>query len=128
MWVNVRADAYPSVPALSDRDWVLWTTPGGQVTNVFYLGYLVRSYILTPDARTLLNESDGMLGQSEMGSNGYLPMLQAAVARWKVSERERLVWVARLSAASSARGASAAPRSRSDGPAPGTAAPCPRSP
>ncbi len=83
VWVDVRADVYPRVPALHDRDGWMFATPGGQVTNLFYLGFLVRSYVLTPDGRTLLNDAEGMLGHAEMGSGGYLRMLRDAHARFQ---------------------------------------------
>ncbi len=87
VWVNVREDAYPNVPSLADRDWVLMIGPGGQVYHPFYYGFLVRSYVLSPDLHTLLNESDGMLGHAEMGSNGYLDMIARAAKSYKPPPR-----------------------------------------
>ena len=85
VWVNVRADAYPLVPALSDRDWTMWVAPGGVVLNPFYLSFLVRSYVLSPDCRTLLNDQGDMLStmmeSTTLGSNDYVPMLEDALRK-----------------------------------------------
>lgn len=83
VWIDVRADAYPLIPALHDRDGVMFTTPGGQVLNLYYLSFLARSYVLSPDLRTLLNEADGMLGHADMAGGSYVGMLQRAVARYQ---------------------------------------------
>jgi hypothetical protein len=82
VWVNVREDRYPRVPALASEDWVLFTTDGGQVLNPYYYGFLARSYVLAPDLYTLLNEEDGVLGRATLWGGDYLHMLERAVGRF----------------------------------------------
>ena len=93
VWVNVRADEYPMLPALADRDWAMWVAPGGVVLNPFYLSFLVRSYVLTPDCRTLLNGDDdmvgGMMDHATLSTNAYVPMLEDALRRF--TPRPRVV-------------------------------------
>lgn len=87
VWVNVRADEYPMLPALADRDWVMWVAPGGVVLNPFYLSFLVRSYVLSPDCRTLLNGDEDMIGgmmdHATLSTSAYVPMLEEALRRWE---------------------------------------------
>jgi hypothetical protein len=80
VWVNVREDRYPRVPALADRDWVLFTTDDGTVLNLYYRAFLSRTYVLSPDLYTLLNDDDGLWHQTGL-TGEFLAMLERAVAR-----------------------------------------------
>ena len=85
VWVNVRADKYPNVPALADRDWIMMPTADGQVCNPYYLAYLARAYVLSPDGRTLLNEEDGMFAHGGVDGEPFVDMLRRAMEWHKVA-------------------------------------------
>ena len=81
VWVNVREDRYPRVPALADRDWIMFSTDGGTVLNLYYRSFLSRAYVLSPDLYTLLNEDDGMFHQSGL-TGEFEAMLERAVKKY----------------------------------------------
>ena len=61
VWVDIREDPFPLAPALVryGSEWDLLLSPSRTVCNPYYRCYLVRSYVLSPDLETLLNEPDG---------------------------------------------------------------------
>ncbi|HZV00897.1 MAG TPA: hypothetical protein VFF73_29550 [Planctomycetota bacterium] len=84
VWVNIREEPFPEAAALKKfgSEWDLCLSPGRTICNPYYRCYLVRSYVLSPDRETLLNEEAGVLGMAmtEIGDD-YLKMLQASIAK-----------------------------------------------
>ena len=92
VWVNIRCDAFPPVAALwrYGSEWDLFLDSDRKMTNLYYLGFFLRSYILSPDLETLLNEDDGVLGMStNMSGDSYLPMLEGSVHRFAAAQLRR---------------------------------------
>ncbi len=81
VWIDIREDPFPLAPALVryGSEWDLVLSPGRTILNPYYRCYLVRSYVLSPDLETLLNEKAGVVGMAmtEIGDE-YLAMLKAA--------------------------------------------------
>jgi hypothetical protein len=82
VWIDIREEAFPDAPALSryGSEWDLCLSPDRTILNPYYRCYLVRSYVLSPDLETLLNEEAGVLGMAmtEIGDD-YVAMLRASL-------------------------------------------------
>ena len=83
VWINIREDPFPKARALSAYEWDLFLTTDRQVMNLYYLGFFIRTYIISPDLQTLLNEDDGLWGQITMSTAPYLDMMLASLHRWQ---------------------------------------------
>ena len=81
VWVNVREQAFPEHIPTRWWDLLLFADSDGQIWNPWFLGYYVRSYVVTPDLRGILN--DGALTTVTLGSEPYLVMLEEALAGYR---------------------------------------------
>ena len=70
-WLNVRVEPFPEVPAIAHQDWELALGDDRRVYSPLYHYYFVRSYVLSPDLRRLLNEDEGRLGQIDPHAEPY---------------------------------------------------------
>jgi hypothetical protein len=90
VWVDVREEPFPSAPALVrfGSEWDLLLSPDRQICNPYYRCYFVKTYVLSPDLETLLNEEAGVWGMAltEIGDD-YEKMLEASVARYEQGPR-----------------------------------------
>lgn len=77
MWVNIREEPFPPIP---DTWWdlLLYRDHEGRTWNPYFLGYYVRSYVVTPDLRRILN--DGYFPSLTFRGAPYLAMLEEALA------------------------------------------------
>ncbi len=88
VWIDIRTTPIPDVPALHGS-LVLKRSEvdaEGRVSNAWSKGFFVRSIVLAPDGRTLLNSESAYWGGgnfpfAQTKADDYLPMLSAALAR-----------------------------------------------
>lgn len=95
VWVNVREEALPPLPAPLWHDVLGVTTLDAQnrVVDAASKGFFLRSLVLTPDGQHLLNKQtgnahlslqmrlhEGYFAYAQTLTEDYLPMLQAALS------------------------------------------------
>jgi hypothetical protein len=100
VWINVRTTPLPHLQAvraalvnarIDERDFI---------ADLFSRGFFVRSVVLSPDGRTLLNPAagsiasamaplmlEGKLGYAEVNAGDYLVMLRQALERYRDGKR-----------------------------------------
>lgn len=81
VWVDIRRQAYPDLPALREIASTLQLDERGRVGNLISYHFHVRSYLVSPDLQTLYNPEQGESGLPEVGSEAFLAMLARARAR-----------------------------------------------
>ncbi|MHC4830431.1 MAG: hypothetical protein ACYTFT_08760, partial [Planctomycetota bacterium] len=62
VWINVREDKLPEIPALSGDAWELTFAGEDETTNPYSYFYYARSVVVTPGLTTLLNDDLGRFG------------------------------------------------------------------
>jgi hypothetical protein len=83
VWVNIREEKVPAADALRDYEWDLVMNDKREIGNWWYYLFFVRSYIISPDLKTLLNDEEGLWGHITMRASPYLEMLNASLGRQK---------------------------------------------
>jgi hypothetical protein len=81
VWINVRTDPWPRLPALRPYEWQLALGPDRRALSVPMRGFFVRSYVVSPDGLVLLNDEEGATRRILADWQLYLDMLQRALAR-----------------------------------------------
>ncbi len=81
VWVDIRRQPYPDMPALRTIAETLALDAEGYVGDLVSYHFHVRSYLVSPDLQTLYNPEQGEAGLPEVGSRAYLAMLQDARER-----------------------------------------------
>ncbi len=81
VWINIRKDPWPQVPATRKYEWQLLLSPTRESLSLGARGFFIRSYIISPDEQRLLNDEDGMVRRTLADWQLYLDMLQKAHAR-----------------------------------------------
>lgn len=82
LWVNIREDEVPRVDAIKSLERTLMLGVDRKSTSPPALGFFIRSYIVTPDGQTLLNEDDGMVRRTIPEWQPYLKMLRDSLERY----------------------------------------------
>jgi hypothetical protein len=98
VWVNIRTDALPNTPVLSQVLLKTELSPDHHVDDLFSKGFFLRSLVLSPDGQALLNpQADTVKGSMETYSrkgyfayaqvkpDDYLIMLDSALRRFDAS-------------------------------------------
>ena len=97
VWINVRTTAVPDFPFIGDVLLNAKLDEGHFVKDVFSQGFFVRSVIVTPDGKTLLNRETSttfMGGMAHLATEGtfsyaavdpgdYLSMLKHSLDRFR---------------------------------------------
>ena len=99
VWINVRTTALPRLPVLKDVLVNAKVDENNRISDTFSKGFFIRSVVLTPDGREILNPAprtvgkslehftmDGDLGYAQVDGPDYLTMLRHALDRFE-SER-----------------------------------------
>jgi hypothetical protein len=95
VWVNVRIDPVPDFRPIDPVLIAATLDASRHISNLFALGFFARSFVLTPDGKTLLNPSahdvtgsvtryleDGHFAYAEVKPREYLTMLFGALEKW----------------------------------------------
>ncbi len=96
LWINVRTTPLPRLPIVPDVLVNARVDADHKVEDLFSRGFFLRSVVVTPDGRTLLNPSprtiagslahiatEGDLAYAEVDPRDYRSMLQHAIARFR---------------------------------------------
>lgn len=81
VWINIRKQPWPQVPATRKHEWLLLLSPTREALSPASRGFFIRSYIISSDEQRLLNDDDGMVRRTLADWQLYLSMLQGAVMR-----------------------------------------------
>lgn len=87
VWINIRKQPFPYVPSTAWTEWGLLLTGDRKVSHPYFYYYYIRSFVLSPDRNTLLNDEDGLLNQVWGSGPEYLEMLRASLKRWRDRQR-----------------------------------------
>ena len=89
VWIDVREQPWPAVPALAPIEWELLLDDERMVRSALYSNFYVRTYALTEDGERLLNLEEGRARRYTDEPDLYFEMLTNALARDHSGEGRR---------------------------------------
>jgi hypothetical protein len=92
VWLDTREHAWPELKAISADEWGLLLDDERKIGNPFYANFFVRSYIITPDERTVLNLGHGLTRRYTPEPDLYQSMITDSLERFRNDDLGRQSW------------------------------------
>ncbi len=75
LWVDIRKQSWPDIPAIKNADWELMVDDEREVNQPFFYWFYARTYVLTPDGEGLYNLQAGLTRRYQPEADLYKQML-----------------------------------------------------
>jgi len=86
VWINIREQAWPEIPAIENADWELLLDDDRDVNHPFFYWFYARTYILTPDGQGVYNLDSGLTRRYQPEADLYLTMLEHSLSKHNASD------------------------------------------
>ena len=89
VWIDIRSQAWPEVPAITGAEWQLMLDDERQTQSPFFKWFYARTYILSPDGLGLYNLQAGLTRRYQPEPDLYKKMLKDALLKHQGREETR---------------------------------------
>jgi len=92
IWLDTREHPWPEIAGIAADEWGLLLDDERMIGNPFYANFFVRSYIITPDEKTVLNLGHGLTRRYTPEPELYRDMIVDSVKRHQEMDWGRQQW------------------------------------
>ena len=92
IWIDTREHPWPEIKGIAADEWGLLLDDERKIGNPFYANFFVRSYIISPDEKTVLNLGHGLTRRYTPEPELYREMIEESVERHRELDLGRQQW------------------------------------